>query len=74
LILVDAPMCQCNLHGRNSQRYVKQAAADKDAAAHQAVETAAMQIDVEYGLQETPAGEADQAGGEQPLKITASGR
>ena len=40
-------------------------------AAPESVETAAMPVGVEYGLQQAPTGETGQAGGKDPQKISA---
>lgn len=71
LILADAASAVGNARGRGGEREIKQAAARQHASPHNPVEIAAVQVDVEHGLQKSPAGEAAKTGRKSPEKIAA---
>jgi hypothetical protein len=71
LILADAAPAIGDVRGRGGEREIKQAAGRQHAPPHQAIEVAAVQVDVEHRLQQAPAGETAKAGGEKPKKISA---
>ena len=71
LVLADAPPAIGDARGRGGERKIKQAAARQHAPPHHPVEIAAMQVDVEHGLQKSPAGEAAKTGRKSPEKIAA---
>src|SRR6202044_1731178 len=71
LILADAVPLEGNAGGCGSERKVKQCATAEHGAAHQTIGVAAVPVGVEHGLQQSPAGEANQTRGERPKKISA---